>query len=85
MFRNIYRLATHTHTKVESQPARFAFIYIDLQTALAAVAYIAEGRWLEEQLNVVKLPSNDRGTYTDTHRQQRDLISLLIFFSKYGK
>jgi hypothetical protein len=26
------------------------------------------------------LPSNEKGEYTDTHRQQRDLISLLLFF-----
>jgi hypothetical protein len=28
---------------------------MDLQTPLAAEAHLAEGQWLEEQLNVVKL------------------------------
>jgi hypothetical protein len=33
------------------------------------------------------LPSNDRGIHRHTHRQQRDLISLLYFFKigKYAK
>jgi hypothetical protein len=29
-------------------------IFVDLQTALAAETYPAEGQWLKEQLNVLK-------------------------------
>jgi hypothetical protein len=30
----------------------FLKIYVDLQTTLAAEAHLAEGQWLEEQLNI---------------------------------
>jgi hypothetical protein len=30
-------------------------IFIDLQTALAADTHLAEGQWLKEQMNVIKL------------------------------
>jgi hypothetical protein len=33
----------------------FLKIYVNLQTAFAAETHLAEGQWLEEQVNVVKL------------------------------
>jgi hypothetical protein len=33
----------------------FLILCVDLQTALATDAHLAEGQWLKEQLNVVKL------------------------------
>jgi hypothetical protein len=41
-------------------------ISIDLQTALAADAHLAEGQWLKEQLNVVKLRMFRVGTRRPT-------------------
>jgi hypothetical protein len=41
-------------------------ISIDLQTALAADTHLAEGQWLKEQLNVVKLRMFRVGTRRPT-------------------
>jgi hypothetical protein len=51
---------THTKTKID-QLRLFTFkhellkIYLRLQTAFAAEIHLAEGQWLEEQLNTLKL------------------------------
>jgi hypothetical protein len=39
-------------------------IYLNLQTAFAADTHLAEGQWLKEQLNVVKLCMFRVGTRT---------------------
>jgi hypothetical protein len=41
-------------------------ISIDLQTAFAAETHLAEGQWLKEQLNVVKLRMFRVGTRMPT-------------------
>jgi hypothetical protein len=41
---------------------KFLKISVDLQTALAAETHLAEGQWLEEQLNIVKLRMLRSGT-----------------------
>jgi hypothetical protein len=41
-------------------------IYEDLQTAFAADTHLAEGQWLKEQLNVVKLRMFQVGTRMPT-------------------
>jgi hypothetical protein len=53
---------------------KFLKISEDLQTALTAEAHLAEGQWLDEQLNMVKLPmfrvGNRTATFSGNERQQ---------------
>jgi hypothetical protein len=52
---------THTHKRKNDQLRLFIFknellkISVSLQTAFAAETHLAEGQWLEEQVNTVKL------------------------------
>lgn len=54
---------------------------VDLQTAFAAETRLAEGQWLEEQLNVVKLRMFRAGTRTQTvsRAEGQHLVPVKIF------
>jgi ABC-type transporter MlaC component len=62
--RNKHKDIKQTNNKKKQNPLllfqfkhKFLTVSVDIQTALAAAeAHPAEGRWLKEQLNVVKLP-----------------------------
>jgi hypothetical protein len=59
----------------------FLKISVNFQTALAAETHLAEGKWLEEQLNVVKLRMFRVGTRMPTvsRRDGQNLTPLKIF------
>jgi hypothetical protein len=59
----------------------FLKISIALQTALAAETHLAEGQWLEEQLNMVKLSMFREGTRMPTvsRREGQHLAPLKAF------
>jgi hypothetical protein len=60
-------------------------ISVDLQTAFAADTHLAEGQWLKEQLNVVKLRMFGVGTRMPTvsRTDGKYLMSLIIQFNSY--
>jgi hypothetical protein len=59
-------------------------ISVDLQTAFAAETHLAEGQWLKEQLNVVKLRIFRVGTRMQTvsRREGQHLVPLKAFIKK---
>jgi hypothetical protein len=53
-------------------------ISVDLQTAFAADTHLAEGQWLKEQLNVVKLRRFRVGTRMPTVSRTEGQYSVLL-------
>jgi hypothetical protein len=83
------RQNTHIHKRKIDQLKLFIFTYeflkisVDLQAGLAAKAHLAEGQWLEEQLNVVKLRMIRVGTRMPiVHRTEGQYLAPLKTFIK---